>query len=224
MADDGWVSSYLLRVVLPDRPGMLGAVATALGGVGADIVSLDVVERSVEGAVDDLVVTLPPGGLADTLLTAARSVPDVQVESLRPYHGAADLHADLELVEELAAQPEEALDLLVRHAPGVFRVGWATCVEGGGSGPTCQLAASSGAPDVDGLDLPWLPLQNARRLDGAASWVPPRWQDLGTELVAAPVGSPSRAVLLGRPGGPRFRDSEVLRLAHLAGITATVVG
>ena len=46
----------------------------------------------------------------------------------------------------------------------------------------------------------------------------------GTELAAAPVGRPSRAVLVGRGGGPRFRASEVLRLAHLAGIAATVSG
>ena len=37
--------TYLLRVVLPDRPGMLRAVATAIGDAGGDIVSLDVVER-----------------------------------------------------------------------------------------------------------------------------------------------------------------------------------
>jgi hypothetical protein len=30
--------------------------------------------------------------------------------------------------------------------------------------------------------------------------------------------------LVGRPGGPRFRHSEVMRLAHLAGIAATVLG
>jgi hypothetical protein len=53
--------------------------------------------------------------------------------------------------------------------------------------------------------------------------VPERWHALGTELAAAPVGSPDRAVLLGRPGGPRFRASEVLRLTHLAGIASTVV-
>ena len=58
--------SYLLRVNLPDRPGMLGAVATALGEIGADIVSLDVVERGPGGAVDDLVVDLPPDRLAAT--------------------------------------------------------------------------------------------------------------------------------------------------------------
>ncbi len=104
--------AYLLRVVLPDRPGMLGAIATALGDAGADIVSLDVVERGPDGAVDDLLVQLPPGGLADVLITAAQSVPGVAVESLRPYLGADDLHRDLELVDELAAAPGDALRML----------------------------------------------------------------------------------------------------------------
>jgi hypothetical protein len=210
--------SYLLRVVLPDRPGMLGAVATALGEAGGDIVSLDVVERGPDGAVDDLVVAMPTGGLADRLITAAQRVPGVVVESLRPYYGAEDLHRDLELVDVLAGSPADGLSLLVANAPGVFRAGWAVLLE---QGPTV-LSASPGAPDVDVLDLPWLPLPTARRLDPGAEWVPERWQALGTELAAAPVGSPDRAVLLGRPGGPRFRASEVLRLTHLAGIAATV--
>jgi hypothetical protein len=209
--------SYLLRVVLPDRPGMLGAVATAIGEAGGDIVSLDVVERGPEGAVDDLLVQLPPGGLADVLITSAQSVPGVVVESLRPYLGADDLHRDLELVDELAAAPAEALQLLVDLAPGVFRAGWAILL-----GTDGVLAASAGSPDLDGVVLPWLPLPSARRLDSKEEWVPERWDTLGTELVAAPVGSPERVILVGRPGGPRFRASEVLRLAHLAGIAATV--
>jgi hypothetical protein len=210
--------SYLLRLLLPDRPGMLGAVATALGSAGADIVSLDVVERGPDGAVDDLVVSLPPGGLADSLITCAQSVPGVVVESLRPYYGGADLHRDLELVDALAADPTRAATLLVEHAPGVFRSGWALLLE---AGPRLH-AASPGAPDVDGLELPWLPLASACRLDPTAPWVPERWEVLGTELVAAPVGRPGLAVLVGRPGGPLFRASEVARLGHLAGIVATV--
>ena len=54
------------------------------------------------------------------------------------------------------------------------------------------------------------------------AWIPDRWSMLGMEMAAAPVGDPEIAVLVGRPGGPRFRASEVLRLAHLAGIAATV--
>ena len=212
--------SYLLRVVLPDRPGMLGAVATALGEAGGDIVSLDVVERGPDGAVDDLIVALPPGGLADPLITAAQRVPGVVVESLRPYHGGEDLHRDLELVDELAADPAAGLTLLVANAPGVFRAGWALLLQ---AGPTV-LCASPGAPDLDGVALPWLPLATARRLDARQPWAPERWRVLGTELAVAPVGSPDRVVLVGRPGGPRFRASEVLRLAHLSGIAATVAG
>ncbi|MGB8652235.1 MAG: ACT domain-containing protein [Mycobacteriales bacterium] len=209
--------SYLLRVVLPDRPGMLGAVATAIGQAGGDIVSLDVVERGPEGAVDDLLVQLAPGGLADVLITAAQSVPGVVVESLRPYLGADDLHRDLELVDELAAAPGNALQLLVDHAPGVFRAGWAVLVD-----PSGVVVASPGAPELTDVALPWLPLTTARRMDCGEHWVPERWDALGMELVAAPVGAPDRVILVGRPGGPRFRASEVLRLAHLAGIAATV--
>lgn len=209
--------AYLLRVVLPDRPGMLGAVATAIGEAGGDIVSLDVVERGPDGAVDDLLVQLPAGGLADVLITSAQSVPGVIVESLRPYLGADDLHRDLELVDELAAAPSDALQLLVDLAPGVFRAGWAVVHDGFG-----VLTASPGSPELAGVKLPWMPLATARRMDTKEQWVPARWDSLGTELVAAPVGSPDRVILVGRPGGPRFRASEVLRLAHLAGIAATV--
>jgi hypothetical protein len=209
--------SYLLRVVLPDRPGMLGAIATAIGDAGADIVSLDVVERGPDGAVDDLLVQLPPGGLADSLITAARSVPGVVVESLRPYLGADARHRDIELVDELAAAPDAAHQLLVDLAPGVFRAGWALLVTTDG-----VVAHSPGAPEV--TDLALLPVATPRRVSTDEPWVPPRWEDLGVELAVAPVGDPGTAVLLGRPGGPRFRDSEVMRLAHLAGIAATVRG
>ncbi len=206
--------SYLLRVVLPDRPGMLGALATALGEVGADIVSLDVIERGPDGAVDDLLVELPPGGLADRLITGAQSVPGVVVESLRPYVGAADLHGDLALVEALAAA-EEPLAVLVRHCPGVFRAGWAMLVEEGLPG-----VRSPGAPELSDFAASWPAVTVARRVDLGETWVPEDWRLLGTELAVAPVAD--RAILLARPGGPLFRASEVLRLGHLAGITASV--
>ncbi|MDT7537499.1 MAG: hypothetical protein QOI82_1084 [Actinomycetota bacterium] len=207
--------AFLLRLVVPDRPGMLGAVATALGEADADIVSLDVVERGPDGAVDDLVVELPTGALVDRLITAAQSVPGVIVESLRPYTGAADLHGDLDLMEALAAAPVDALEVFVAGAPGVFRAGWALLIDEGQ-----VISASRGAPEVRSLDL--LDVRQARRIEGGEPWVPQQWQLLATELAAAPVGNPTRVILLGRPGGPLFRASEVLRLGHLAGITATV--
>ncbi|HYO34673.1 MAG TPA: ACT domain-containing protein, partial [Geodermatophilus sp.] len=98
--------SYLLRLVVPDRPGLLGAVATALGTAGVDIVSVDVLERGGGVAVDDIVVDLPPGRVPDSLITAAQAVPGVQVESLRPFAGPLDTHRELDLLEALARAPE----------------------------------------------------------------------------------------------------------------------
>jgi ACT domain len=214
--------SYLLRVLLPDRPGMLGAIASALGEVGADILSVDVVERSAGVAVDDLIVELPAGKLADALVTAAVSVPGVSVESIQHYYaGVGEAHKELELLEALATTPDRAPELLVAGAPRIFRAGWAVVVRYDERGPLVE-AASPAAPDLADVDLPWLPLARAQVLDPTARWVPPGWGVLGTELAAAPLGDPDRAVLVGRPGGPAWRPAELLRLAHLAGIAVTV--
>ena len=219
--------SYLLRVVLPDRPGALGALATALGEVGADIQSLVVVERGAGGAVDDLVVELPAGAMPDALVSAATAA-DAVVESVRPYPGGKEVHDDLTLVDELVGAGPLAAQRLAERAPGLLRAGWAAVLGAGDDGRAQVQHASAGAPeDLGQVAVPWVPLAAARRLGAAtdadaSGWVPERWQVLGTELVAAPLGRPDVALLLARPGGPAFRQREVVRLAHLAGLAATV--
>nr|WP_202506600.1 amino acid-binding protein [Amycolatopsis rubida] len=222
MRREGRVVSFLIRVQLPDSPGTLGAVATALGTVGADILSVDVVERGGGLAIDDLVVELPSGRLPDALITAAESVEGVEVDAVRPYAGILDTHRELELVEEIAAQPKAGLDLLAEGVPKIIRAGWAVIVEHSESGPR-RLASSSAAPENPFTDLPWLPLERATVLDGEDSWVPETWKELGTELAATPLGKPGKAMLVARPGGPNFRAAEVARLAHFAGIVAVVL-
>ena len=215
--------SYLLRLVVPDRPGTLGAVATALGDAGIDIVSLDVVERAGGVAVDDVVVELPRGRLPDSLITAAQAVPGVTVESLRPFAGPLDTHRELELLDALARADEStAVKLLAAELPRVFHGSWSVVLEATGS--SWQVtAASEAAPGFDGLTLPWMPLQAPRLLPSEDAWLPARWRDMAIEMMAAPYGGPGCAVVLGRSGGPAFRRSELLRLAHLAGIASTVV-
>jgi hypothetical protein len=219
--------SYLLRLVVPDRPGSLGAVATALGHAGADIVSLDVLERANGVAVDDLVVDLPRGRLPDNLITAAQTVPGVTVESLRPFAGALDTHRELELLEGLARaavtppEPSLAIKLLAAELPRVFHSGWAVVLEG--TADTWEVAAASDAsPTFEGLALPWMPLAAPRLLPSEEDWLPERWREMAIEMMAAPYGGEACAVVLGRSGGPAFRRSELLRLAHLTGIASTV--
>ncbi|OXM66661.1 MULTISPECIES: amino acid-binding protein [Amycolatopsis] len=214
--------SFLIRVQLPDTPGTLGAVATALGMIGADILSVDVVERGGGVAIDDMVVELPSGRLPDAVITAAESVEGVEVDAVRPYAGVLDTHRELELVEEIAAQPASGLSVLVEGVPRIIRAGWAIVVSVSDAGVD-RLASSSASPEAPITDLPWLPLERATILDSEDSWVPETWQELGTELAATPLGKPDKALLVGRPGGPMFRAAEVARLAHLAGIVAVVL-
>ncbi|MEU6642434.1 ACT domain-containing protein [Saccharomonospora sp. NPDC046836] len=214
--------SFLIRVQLPDSPGTLGAVATALGMAGADILSVDVVERGGGVAIDDLVVEMPSGRLPDALITAAESVEGVEVDAVRPYAGVLDTHRELELVEDIAAQPSSGLDLLAEGVPRIIRAGWSVVVQHGDDGVQ-RLASSSAAPETLIEEMPWLPLERATVLDGEEPWIPETWRELGTELAATPLGKPDRVLLVGRPGGPMFRAAEVARLAHLAGIVAVVL-
>jgi hypothetical protein len=214
--------SYLLRVQLPDRPGSLGSLAVALGSVGADILSLDVVERGAGYAVDDLVVDVAHGSLPDTLLTAAEQLAGVRVDSIRPYTGILDTHRELELIDQVATATDDRLQVLVDGAPRVLRVGWATVI-GIGSRGTFRVVGSSGAPETHAGEAPWMPLAKPTVLDGEDDWVPTVWKDMNTTLAAAPLGHSDQALLLGRPGGPEFRPSEIARLGYLAGIVATVL-
>lgn len=216
--------SFLLRVVLPDRPGSLGAVATALGNAGADILGVDVVERSGGHAVDDLAVELPAGRPPDVLITAAESVPGVQVESVRPHSGKLDTHRELELIEAVTVDPGHGLQLLAEGVPRIFRAGWALVAAREGT-RAYRIAESSAAPETIAADLPWLPLKRAIAVDPTVHEVPQPWTELDTELAAAPFGpSTPHALVVGRPGGPAFRPSELARLAHLAGIVTTILG
>jgi hypothetical protein len=211
--------SYLLRLVLPDRPGALGAVATALGTVGADILSVDVIERAPGSAIDDFVVELPPDRLADSLVSAASTVQGVQVESIRPYAGQIDPHRELELLEHLGRDPEASLAVLTDGVARIFRAGWALVLEPPVSGQSAVLARGGAAPEIDTLPTPWWPAKPTRPLAADADWAPADWNRLGTELAVTPLGE--AALLVGRPA-LRWLPSELVRLQHLSAIAATV--
>ncbi len=215
--------SYLLRVYLQDRPGSLGLLAVSLGSVGADILSLDVVERGEGYAVDDIVVEVARGSLPDTLITAAENIDGVRVDSIRPYTGVLETHRELELVDEIARATGGArMQLLVDLAPRVLRVSWAMVV-GPAAGGVVQLFGSSSAPETPLGDGDWLPVTEPVQLDPDASWVPQPWRDIDTRMAAAPIGSASKALLLGRSGGPDFRPSELARVGYLTRIVTTVL-
>ncbi|MGQ0631667.1 MAG: hypothetical protein ACT4P1_11525 [Sporichthyaceae bacterium] len=213
---------FLLRVVLPDRPGSLGALATALGKAEADIVGVDVVEHRGDGcAVDDILVELPPNRMADALVTACNSVEGAEVEFVRFYPSRGGLQRDLQAVEAMTEDPTAAVAALVRLAPDVFRADWALVLEVLDEGGNLQLLLRSGAApeDLDDVTVPWLPVPRARRLPEAGSWAP-SWAQSTTAAVS--LGHPDQILVLGRRGGPAFLDSELARLGHLVSLARAI--
>lgn len=209
------VMSYLLRVLLPDRPGSLGSLAVALGSAGADIISLDVVDRFEGVAVDDIVVEVPNGTFPDTLITAAEQLDGVVVDSLRPFGGILDAHRELELIDAVAGAGAGAAQLLADELPTALRVGWAIVVQM--SGAECRLIArGEAAPLWENGEVPAL-CDLARVTALEDDDVPAEWTAIETALAAAPL-SDDQVLVVGRPGGPTFRPSETARLGYLTGI------
>ena len=81
------MATFVLRVWIPDRPGALGAVASRIGSVKADVIGIDIIERGAGRAIDDLVIELPDAELVDLLLAEIAQVDGVDVEDIRELDG-----------------------------------------------------------------------------------------------------------------------------------------
>ncbi len=209
---------FLLRLILPDRPGSLGSVAGALGEVGADIHAIEIVEhRRPDGtAVDDVVVDLPGGVLPDRLVSACNSVPDVEVIWFSRYGAGGGLHMDLEAVEQMTAAPAEAVEVLVEQAPAVLHADWAALLDGT-AGSAKVVHETTATPEFGPVIDKWLPLAKATTLQS------PDGEGLAESvLVAAPLETDRVMLVVGRRGGPPFLGSEVARLSYLANLAVTI--
>ena len=193
---------YLLRVRLPDVPGSLGRVASAIGEAGGDIEAIEIVEKSDGYAVDDVLLETAPGTMPDSIVSACAELDGVSVLWVNRYAAGGNLFLDLEVVEALTEDPSSACERIVDLLPVTFRVDWAARV----SPASVVLHATGSAPE----HVAWVQVASPTRLPG---------DDMYVE-VAAPFADD--VVLMGRRGGPEFLDSELARLGHLLGLATTV--
>lgn len=205
-------SVFLLRLALPDRPGSLGAVATAMGTVGADINAVEIVEKYEGYAVDDFMVEVPTGVLADSLVSVCTSIEGVEVLWLSHYPEQWGLQGDVDVLNHMTEYPERAEEILTLESPEVFRVTWAVLVD---REKHEVLVKTDLAPDLDETGIAALgPLDEVRDDELPNGWLP-GWTD--TLIAVAPFRS-SASVVLARRGGPEFLPSELARLRHLAAL------
>ncbi|MDN6705726.1 MAG: amino acid-binding ACT domain protein [Corynebacterium glyciniphilum] len=217
--------SYLMRVRLPDVPGTLGLIAATMGTIDADIRSVDVVEHDPDGTVvDDVVVDLPAGRLADALISAAQEVDGVYVDSIRPFSGTVDRRGQISLLAELARHRRRTVDSvqkLIDALPKSMSVQWAVILESGEQ--TRRVAASSSAPEDDGRVLSETPVAEPRALTDRDTWVPSSWTVMDSALAATPLTGTDYILILGRPGGPDFLLSEIEHLGEVGEILGALL-
>src|SRR4051794_35112398 len=82
------MARFIIRVWLPDRPGALGRVASAIGSVGASLIGIDILEQDGGYAIDELVVDAVDSiNAVEKLVTALHFVEGVNVEDIRESPG-----------------------------------------------------------------------------------------------------------------------------------------
>lgn len=209
---------YLMRVELPDVPGSLGALATALGTAGADIQAIEIVEHRPDGkALDDVLLDLPVSAMPDEVITACQALEGVRVHWITRYNAGMNLHMDLEAIESFTEDPANALAHLAEVIPGTLRTDWAMVISGGGGEVEC-VSFSPSAPALVPDAKSWLEIADPAWLTDVDDW--PEML-----LAAAPFtdrNNKKYVMVVGRYGGPEFLPSELARLGLMGSLAGSV--
>ena len=202
---------FLVRVQLPDTPGSLGAVATAIGTLGGDIEAIEIVERGPDYAIDHFLLELPAGTPTDAIVSVASEIEGVTVLWVSRYPTGWGIESDIETLERMAADPSHALTILTASAPIMFHCQWAIVLSPDASVLTRSDLGPTEVPTAVGSALI---VSEAARGELARDWLP-GWGE--TTFAAAPLPG-GGTIVLGRSGGPGFLDSELNRLRHLSAL------
>lgn len=197
-----------IRMTIPDQPGWLGAVATAIGSAGGDILQFEVLSGESGRATDDVWVKVSGETHLARVVTALAALRGLDVNIVHaPAQEVSGMGA-LELVRCVLEAGD--LSVLVDQAAASLDLSWVSVLELVGPDRGEVLASSPGGP-VPGDRLTVLP----RLVETPA---PTR----GTMLVV-PLDRSAGVLLLAREDGPTFHSSEAFRLGELGRILDLVL-
>ncbi len=207
-----------LRISVPDLPGSLGKVASAIGLAGGDIVKVDVLESEAGRALDDVFVELRDAAQVERVRDHLLGVFGVRVTGTQVGVPPAGGHTDLELVAQVMDAPQRGLRTLVDGAPGALGADWAAVLgfdELGAPGDVVVVSPGSPGPAHVVVAAP-------RRL-AALRMAPPGATEPygGTALV--PLGPAPLGLVLVRQAGPEFHRLELWRLEQLGKVLGGVL-
>lgn len=213
-----------LRITLPDRPGSLGRVSRVLGALGADIMSVTVLDHAEGRVVDEFMVAWPNYPGRERLLTALAGVPGVNLEGAWATTAQPDAFADLDVLGHVTAQPGRAMVTLVDALPGIFSADWAVVV---GPPPERTIHQASWQVPQEGV-LPELtppditPVRPLVFRAGDTHFAALPLGRIGGELASRP--DTARTLYLARTSGPTFHRVELHRLTRVVEIVLAIAG
>jgi hypothetical protein len=194
-------------VWLPDRPGALGLVASRIGAIGADIVGVDVLERSEHVAVDEFAVTLESEDLVKLLVREIEEVDGASVEQWERVERFPDPLDALETIEHVSAavDVDDLASRLTTRVHAEFNADWAAVLR------ESALVATAGD------QVPGPSVLHALASGVSASPAVAAGDSGPDDLAVAPLAGHGSFLLVGRVGHP-FRRRERRQLLALARI------
>ena len=196
------MATFLVRIELPDRPGALGAVASRIGAVRGDVVSIEIIRRQDGRALDEFVVDLADADHVPLLLVEIAEVDGVSVETVHPVSaGVTDQRLDAydtaaAILEERV--PHGVLSVLAARTCHELDAAWVAIIDG----ENHMVLAAAGRPPA----APWL----AAHIRDSAR-VPPD----GADITWVHLAAWDLTLVVGRPTWP-FGDRDRHRLRSLA--------
>jgi malate dehydrogenase (oxaloacetate-decarboxylating) len=112
--------SFIVRLQIANRPGMLGRVASAIGDAGGDIGAVDLVETSRERTERDITVKARDSVHAQQIVSRLRRVSGIRVGPISDRTFLMHLGGKIEIRNKVAVRTRD--DLSMAYTPGVARV------------------------------------------------------------------------------------------------------
>ncbi len=112
--------SLTVRVEIKNRPGMLGRVASAIGGAGGDIGAVDLVESQRDRVIRDITIKARDSVHGQQILNRLRRLPGARVANVSDRTFLLHLGGKIEIRNKVPIRTRD--DLSMAYTPGVARV------------------------------------------------------------------------------------------------------
>ncbi|MGB7060609.1 MAG: malic enzyme-like NAD(P)-binding protein [Geitlerinemataceae cyanobacterium] len=112
--------SLTIRFQLPNRAGMLASVTQAIAGVGGNLGSIDLVDRTRTSIVRDITVDAASTKHAEEIVQAVKALEDIKVVEV--YDRTFNLHRGGKIEVTSKFPLDHQSDLAMAYTPGVGRI------------------------------------------------------------------------------------------------------